>query len=130
VAGEEFFWLRYKAKNSYGAFMSSNMACAKKDGKWVRDTSREVRAMSAIQLRHVKESTNELKRSTAALQACKTDSCKSAVPVNPDSHVPLEQIFEVVMKRGAISAEEVVLESLQTIPEDVSNLQPVGFGRR
>lgn len=32
----EFFWLRYKATNSFGAYISTDVACEKEDGKWIR----------------------------------------------------------------------------------------------
>ena len=40
-----FFWLRYKAKNSYGAYESADMACKEVNGRWVRlKTLEELRA--------------------------------------------------------------------------------------
>ncbi|MDQ1817463.1 hypothetical protein RBA41_29575 [Massilia sp. CCM 9210] len=30
------YWVRYKAKNSYGAYMQGNMLCEKVNGKWRR----------------------------------------------------------------------------------------------
>jgi hypothetical protein len=37
------YWVRYKAKNSYGAYVQGNMACKKDSlsGKWVRDEGTE-----------------------------------------------------------------------------------------
>lgn len=35
------YWVRYKAKNSYGAYLQGNMLCMKKNEKWVRDTTSE-----------------------------------------------------------------------------------------
>lgn len=36
------YWVRYKAKNSYGAYLQGNMLCKQSGGKWVRDTSNEL----------------------------------------------------------------------------------------
>lgn len=46
----DFFWLRYKATNAYGAYVSGNMACARKGDKWVRDEQRELDAAKDILL--------------------------------------------------------------------------------
>lgn len=35
------YWVRYKAKNSYGAYLQGNMLCKQSDKKWVRDTTTE-----------------------------------------------------------------------------------------
>lgn len=35
------YWVRYKAKNSYGAYLQGNMLCKKSGEKWVRDLNNE-----------------------------------------------------------------------------------------
>ena len=116
VAGDEFFWLRYKAKNSYGAFMSSNMACAKKDGKWTRDTYREGRAIDVLEISYMNENTARMNKQTAAMRACTTDSCKDALIKNdPEAHLSPDQRVDTRMKQGAERARESVFESLQPL---------------
>lgn len=42
------YWVRYKAKNSYGAYLQGNMLCKKTGENWVRDFSNEVLIKMAI----------------------------------------------------------------------------------
>jgi hypothetical protein len=56
------FWIRYKAKNSYGAFIQENMACHRNsDGKWERDHISENAALMAAELSFL-ESRHKLPR--------------------------------------------------------------------
>lgn len=42
------YWVRYKAKNSYGAYIQGNMLCIKRDEKWIRDKVSE--ALLSLQM--------------------------------------------------------------------------------
>lgn len=67
------FWIRYIAKNSYGANISANMAC-KDTGTigWVRDRGQEEIAILDVQLELLTSLNNQL-----ALRKNKLDACKN-----------------------------------------------------
>jgi hypothetical protein len=54
------YWVRYKAKNSYGAYLQGNMLCKKVNEKWVRDTSEELLITLAITADLVEEENAKL----------------------------------------------------------------------
>lgn len=87
--GEKMFWLRYSATNSYGARVSSNMACKKSGEAWVRDELFETLSSQVASLKLQKQlidSSNEkLRANIAAIKACKTQACKRDLNAQGDS---------------------------------------------
>lgn len=48
---ENEYWVRYKAKNSYGAYIQGNMLCEKNSqGKWVRAEADEFLQIMTVQI--------------------------------------------------------------------------------
>ena len=74
---EYFFWLRYKAKNSYGGYTSANMACARVNGSWVRSRGVEDEARVAAKSGYLRESLQRLKEHNEGVRDCKTDQCRA-----------------------------------------------------
>lgn len=117
VAGkdDQFFWLRYKAKNSYGAYISGNMACSAQSGKWARDRSREELAISKIYARRLAEATQRLNDRTDAIQACKTKDCWSKLTKGSSSGMSPEDVAQAEMARAKKEATETVLEGIDPL---------------
>lgn len=101
--GEEFFWLRYKGKNSYGAYLSKNMACEKREGKWVRDRTRELLAV-------MKATVDEMRAGNDAMEACKTRECfESLQPAY--GHLSPEELARRAQEEAEKKAEALVFDS-------------------
>ena len=120
VAGDEFFWLRYKAKNSYGAFMSSNLACAKKDGKWARDTIREAAARNAVYVSFLGRATADLNNRTVELRRLRAerDACKNSkgcLALIQEADLTPQQDANLLSTQGDEYAKQVVNESLSDL---------------
>lgn len=66
------YWVRYKAKNSYGAYLQGNMLCSKDKAseKWKRDTFGELTAVTDISIGLLKAYESKLSREN------ETDSCR------------------------------------------------------
>ena len=100
--GQKFFWLRYKAKNSYGAFTSSNMACTYENGAWVRDTAREVSSLRPMQIIYMGEVAEKLEAHNKKFAICKSQACqderRDAVAQLPGQGVAERGIAEAVEK--------------------------------
>lgn len=109
-----FFWLRYKAKNGYGAYDSRNMVCVLEDGKWVRGHAHEQRAVEDVLHKLLAKLRDELHASNMALEACKTAACRASnkhrlsdsILYNTESTLALEE------KRLRQLAEDHVFEAL------------------
>jgi hypothetical protein len=122
-SGQVFFWLRYKAKNSYGAFVSANMACHIVDGQWKRDTFREVFAKEFIERRlYVKYLDNAIASTTARsaeLENCKTLECRQAVRNKPEYAEILVPTDDSRLATWRVNAGE---RALQLVEESLDNL--------
>ena len=83
LQGVDGFWLRYSATNSYGGRLSSNMACEKLKGKWVRSERMEQIALENSQsqnlLTELRATTAKLNKSTADYRSCKTSACRAGM---------------------------------------------------
>lgn len=72
-----FFWLRYKAKNSYGAYASSNMACTYKNGAWLRDADSEASTIRALRIQYLEVAIAANKAALdTRLSLCNSPECK------------------------------------------------------
>lgn len=61
----ETFWVRYKAKNGYGAYKQANMACFKQsDGHYVRDKTTEFLAIQDVKIDYFKRRSKSYDEST------------------------------------------------------------------
>ncbi len=112
---EHFFWLRYKAKNSYGAYISGNMACSLQGGRWARDGALESSAISKIYARRLAEATQRMNDRTDAIQACKTKDCWSKLVKGSSSGMSPEDVAQAEMARAKKEATETVLEGIDPL---------------
>lgn len=120
--GEVFFWLRYKAKNSYGAFVSANMACHKEDGQWKRDTFREALAKEFVEERLYGEYLDKAiiltKARNAESESCKTVDCYRTIRNKPEYSEILD-MTGLQQTRERVNAGE---RALQLVAESLDNL--------
>lgn len=117
---EGIFWIRYSATNSYGARVSSNMACSKSGGSWVRaeafELSTAMLASLELQKQKFETSSAKLRADIDALTACKTQACKLALTTPSDLLQP-----DPIAKGRRIEAEADE-EIKRLIFEDVISL--------
>lgn len=83
------FWIRYKAKNSYGAFIQANMACHRgAAGEWERDSFAEqialIRTETSI-LRSRNKLSWEERRDAPLSDAARKDMAYEQVYTSPDN---------------------------------------------
>jgi len=97
---ENQYWVRYKAKNSFGAYLQGNMICTKRPGsqQWVRDEGAEYLAHLKIKL-NLSEQQNKLLKegkikipyfhsadlSVAHLEAKLEEQVKNVLYTSPDN---------------------------------------------
>lgn len=108
---EGSFWLRYKAKNSYGAFTSANMACKRSGSTWVRDRGREDLAHKQAYTTELRAITRQLKAHNEKSRACKTAQC-SLEQTAAILDLPGRGNTGVAMEEAEGRATELVFESL------------------
>jgi hypothetical protein len=60
--GPNTYWVRYKAKNSYGAYVQGNMLCKKAGDKWVRDRANELIVQMAVTTQLIERQTDRLRK--------------------------------------------------------------------
>ena len=105
------FWLRYSANNSYGARISSNMACMRQEGNWVRSDSLEQVAILRLQMEHDSEQMKtalKLAKLTNKLRACKAKTdCEAAFA---EAAIVDRNTTQETRKDGDKSAKTVVFE--------------------
>lgn len=113
--GEEFFWLRYKAKNGYGAFVSANMACKKNVDKWERDKFRELIAIEDLStdiLEGFLEATKKVGQARQeAMKICKSASCIREV----QTRYPYAVSADEALAQAKSNAKKVVFEGIANI---------------
>ncbi len=116
------FWLRYKAKNSYGAFDSANMACTKLEGKWIRDFSRESQALSRVVHEYMDSQINELQKGIEVMAACKTKRCVKENLTAEDRFSP-DQRARRAAEQSVIYANKRIFESIEPLTSGVNGPQ-------
>ena len=108
----EAFWIRYAAKNSYGAYTSANMACRKTDSGWVRDKSLEEEAIRAVYLQKLQLANQQLALRNQRLKSCNKDlACTSQVQLE----LPEAGNADTTFARVKQEAEDAVLISAGAI---------------
>ena len=119
---ENVFWLRYKAKNSYGAFVSGNMACVLDAGKWRRDTVTELFTRLHIENKlygeHLDVQITAIKSRSAETSRCKTFSCFQELRFRADyySQESFDSREATAKAKASEQASILVFESLDTLP--------------
>lgn len=119
---ENVFWLRYKAKNSYGAFVSGNMACVLDAGKWRRDTVTELFTRLHIEQKFYREyldaQITAVKARSAETSRCKTVSCIQELRLKAEYYSQESSDSRIVIAKAKASeqASVLVFESLDTLP--------------
>lgn len=96
--GDTVFWLRHKAKNSYGAYTSENMACHKSlAGKWERATIDETIAVQIAYGKLLDENIKGWRELRAWQDNCKTGMCNGThEPPKPAEGI--EQLKDMAKK--------------------------------
>jgi len=109
---ESSFWVRYIAKNSFGANVSSNMACKKVASGWVRDGELEQRAFKAVLQREINALFVQVEAFSKAVSECKNKGCADEVKRNFPSMMMTQ---ERLRKETEEKAKSIVLEDAQDI---------------
>ena len=109
------FWLRYSATNTYGGRISSNMACEKLEGKWVRSERMEkfalMAATTAITLAGVNAESTKLEKRIADRRECKTRECIAAIAAEAGIPDPSgDRAFQRIAKDADTGARLTVFE--------------------
>lgn len=107
IQHETTFWIRYKAKNSFGAYVSANMVCSNRYGEWIRDVHVEKILVMDIQTELMKARNNALDLSR-----------KSGLAINPY----YEKMTEDQM---IVFANEFVYQSFANFPPDIPDPKPL-----
>lgn len=120
MSNMNFFWLRYAAKNSYGAYVSQNMACHRVGDKWTRATDVESDLRQRIFLAKLDWATKILEESNEARRACYAANgrnCGDAGKKKPwPSSVTPDNITAYVETEANAEADQLLFESLDDIP--------------
>lgn len=116
------FWIRYAAKNSYGAYGSANMLCSTAAGNgWTRDKSAEFNIVLKAQLHNSHLSRTRMNQRNAEVQSCKNN--KYCLADTEKKYDDVESMFksyryfsvDEMMAKNQRIAEEQVLESLDDL---------------
>lgn len=103
------FWIRYSATNSYGARVSSNMACEEARGAWVRAEDLENNAVTHAGLKLSLDAVNALNAKIQgnidARKACKTAQCRAELGAvlgtgDPDGSIALRKTEDESFKEA------------------------------
>ena|SRR3990167_1827958 len=106
------FWIRYIAKNEYGANVAGNMACKKSEKGWMRDRELELSAIGKVEMHKTKEILAKVLEYGRAAKACKDLECKQTLKeLFPQDWNNIANMKDEVEK----SARAVVLESADDI---------------
>jgi len=104
------FWLRYKAKNSYGAFVSKNMACKNLGDLWVRDSGREAGALMDANIKYLEDVERQVNADKKNIAACKNAECFEKYRVEQLLN-PVEKAFAEAERK----AMALVYDSIQPL---------------
>jgi hypothetical protein len=120
MSNVNFFWLRYAAKNSYGAFVSQNMACHKVGEKWIRATEVESDLRQRIFLAKLDWATKIMTESSDAYRACiaaNGRSCGGLLTKKPwPTSVTSENITTYIESEAKTEADQLLFDSLDDVP--------------